>query len=146
MTEYKYKATNCIAESLQEVELPFYVKEVNKTEVLSVPVSAENSPSIPLMFLSEDNESDVGVRGFHLIANVPENKETEVLRYLNELKRKKRYYSCYLEKDNSITISYDIPVKAGFDALGDMALELIIRVREFLKDEYENLCRVVYGS
>lgn len=121
MNEYKFNATNLIAEAFEKLDINFDVVSRQSSEQMLVFLSVNSGPHVTMRFISRDNDNDVAVRIFCLISNIPREKRTRVRDVCNALNNKIRYLKFSLDTDGDIQVMYDFPVCTP-DVRGKMIL------------------------
>lgn len=144
MGNYQLKAINYIAETFQRHSIKFYGLRHPDSEELLANFSVDCGPNVMLRFCSHDNENDVSIRIFGLISNIPPEKRFRILDACNVLNQKIRFIKFALDSDGNINVKYDFPVCSPDDAIGDMVLEVSIRMLQVLNAEYSIFMRALY--
>ena len=127
--EIRYKLFE--AESIQEVDVPFGIK---------------NGPSVNVRFISTSPQNDISVRIMNLVNKVPGEKHFSVLEACNALNNKFRFFRFVLDRDGDLHVEFDFPSNTGNDCLGEMAFEIFIRIMGVLNEAYITIARALYSS
>ena len=104
-----------------------------------------NNGTCKLNIISSDDDNDAQVRSAP-IAKCPEDKRGAACELLNSLNSRFRFPKFVMDKDGDITVQYDIPLKVPDDALGDIAMELLIRISHIADEAYPEIMRFIWGS
>ena len=146
MNTYKFKATNLIAETFEKHGVKFYVVRRQNNEQLLAGFPITCGPNVNVRFISCDNDNDVTVRIFGLIANTPKEKKTRVMEACNAINRKSRYIKFCFDTNGDIDVGYDFPVHTPDDSIGEMALEIFARTMQILDSEYSTFTKALYSE
>ena len=127
--EIKYKLFE--AEHIQEVDVPFGIK---------------NGPAVNVRFISASQQNDISVRIMNLVNKVPGEKHFSILEVCNALNNKFRFFRFVLDHDSDLHVEFDFPSNTGNDCLGEMAFEIFIRIMGVLNESYIMIARALYSS
>lgn len=146
MNKYEFNATNLIAETFEKRGVKFDVVSHHGSEQLLAGFSVDCGPNVIMRFISRDNDNDVAVRIFGLIANTPAEKKARVMEACNVLNHKIRYMKFYLDIDGDINVEYDFPVHSPDNGIGEMAFEIFVRTMQILNSEYSIFMKALYSE
>ncbi len=146
MEQYRFKAINLIAKTLQEKELKFDVVESESNERIRVGFPINGGPNVLMAFIATDDDNDVAARLFGLVTNVPASKRSRVLEACNLLNNKARFLKFDIDVENDINVEYDFPVESSDDTIGEMAYEIFIRTVRILDTYYPLLMKAIYSN
>ena len=144
--KYEFKATRLIAETFEDHGIKFGVESHGGVEMLLAGFPIECGPNVLVSFASHDDDNDVSIRLFSLLSGIPDEKRLDVMTACNELNRKARYIKCYIDSDGDVNIEYDIPVRCPDEAIGEVALEMLLRLKKILDGEYGHFMRALYAD
>lgn len=144
MDKYEFKAINLIAETFEKRGVKFEVKDIPGVEMILAGFSIDCGPEVNVMFISHDNDNDVAVRILRLISKTPEARRHRVMEACNILNRRVRHIKFYVDGDGDINVEYDFPEHSPDEGLGDMALEIFIRMMRILDSEYNIFMKALY--
>ena len=137
-----YKATNIIAEALDEMEIIYTVHDLSESSAVKVSWNGEVAKDQTVYFISRDDDNDVHVENMAL-AHVPESKQAKVLDCLNGLNRRFRYAKFTLDNDSDIRMEYDIPLRA--QEVGPIAVEVFLRFMSITDEAYPEIMKAIWG-
>lgn len=146
MNKYEFNAINLIAETFEKHGAKFDVVSNHGSEQLLAGFSVDCGPNVIMRFISCDNDNDVAVRIFGLIANTPAEKKARVMEACNVLNHKIRYMKFYLDIDGDINVEYDFPVHSPDNGIGEMAFEIFVRTMQILNSEYSIFMKALYSE
>lgn len=146
MNKYEFNAINLIAETFEKHGAKFDVVSNHGSEQLLAGFSVDCGPNVIMRFISRDNDNDVAVRIFGLIANTPTEKKARVMEACNVLNHKIRYMKFYLDIDGDINVEYDFPVHSPDNGIGEMAFEIFVRTMQILNSEYSIFMKALYSE
>ncbi len=95
-----------------------------------------------MRFLSADDDNDVAIQVCP-VARVPQDKKLQMLELINDFHNRFRYIRFYLDSDNDLTVSYDLPVKA--ESIGESAVEIFARFSQILDTVYPEIMRTIWS-
>ena len=139
------KATDLIREEFDRCGIKYGVTELDEASVIEAGFSIDAGPFVTVRFISRNEGNDVAVRVFELIHKVPEAKQNAVRAACTELNDKMRFLKFYLDRDNSVVASYDLPLRVGDESVGPCCVELFVRCMQILDAEYHILAEAVYS-
>ena len=144
MEEYEFKAIQLIAEAFEARNIKYIVKSYQEAEQLMAGFSIDCGPNVFVRFISCDNGSDVAARVYGLITNIPEEKRARVIEACNAINCKVRHVKFCLDPDTGVTAEYDFPDEIADENLGEVALEIFIRMVRILDAEYGVFMKALY--
>lgn len=144
MNKYEFKATNLIAETFEKRGVKFDVVSHHGSEQILAGFSVDCGPNVIMRFISCDNDNDVAARIYGLISNTPKDKRDRIMEACNVLNHKIRYMKFYLDADGDINVEYDFPVQSPDDGIGEMAVEIFVRMMKVLDSEYSIFMKALY--
>lgn len=137
-----YNATREIEKEFQAADLNYTVEETEKLSFLQAGLVSKQGIPAPMRFLSADDDNDVAIRVCP-VARVPEDKKPQMLELINDFHNRFRYIRFYLDSDNDLTASYDLPVKA--ESIGESAVEIFARFSQILDTVYPEIMRTIWS-
>lgn len=146
MNQYRFKATNLIAEAFEDRGIFFDVVNYRENEELMTYFSINCGPTIIVKFISHSDENDVAVRIFNLISKIPEERRSRVIEACNILNKEIRYMKFYPNSKWGINVEYDFPVYTPDDSVGQIAFEMLIRMNRILNSEYDIFMKAIYSD
>lgn len=150
MEKYQWKATNLIAEKFEDCGFDFEVREnEGSRENISrivIKFGVAGSGYAAINFLSSDDDNDVSVRAYQLISQIPEGKRPRMLEACNRVMHRKRYLKFVIDDDGDLNVEYDFPQKLSDDMVPEIALEMLVRMRKILDEEYPYLMKALYSD
>ena len=143
MNDYEYKTTTLIADFFDENSIPYRVRKTNEVEEVISGFSVESGPNLSIHYINNDNNNDITVL-MVLINDVPTSKRNQILEVCNQMNRQ-CHHACYFITDhNDVMFSYDFLQSITDECIGDAALEILLRTKAALDDNYAELMRVLY--
>lgn len=139
-----YKASNLITETFDAHGIKYDVVEREDASIVEAGFAVESGPQVVAHFISRDDDNDVAVRIFGLVCKVPETRRPAVMEACNTLNRKIRFVKFYLDRENSVNVEADLPVRTDDCCLGECCFELFIRLMKILDDEFHILAEALY--
>lgn len=118
-----YEATQCIVKKFDELDFKYEFEKYDDADTLTLRFNTDTIPLVEIILvITEDFDCVIYSPN---IANVNEEKLTEMLKMLNKLNAKYRYVKFYLD-NNSVTVETGIlglPDSPDFDGayVGDIA-------------------------
>ena len=146
MNNYRYKATNLIAESFEAHDIKYDVESLGDFEQVLAGFSINCGPSVIMRFISRDDSNAVAVRIIGLICRVPQEKRARMMEACNMLHTMVRYMKFRLDADGNVEASYDFLQCTPDDGVGEMALEILARTMMILNDEYDIFMKALYSE
>lgn len=143
MSNYRLNATGLIAEEFVDKNIHFHVFDDGKTEQVWAIATVKYGPSIPVRFISADNDSDVRVRVFGLLNEIPEAQQPLIRAICNEINSEDRYFKFYTDPD-SVNIEYDCPIGLSNSCIGPIAGELFARIMHTMDRYYPQLAKALF--
>lgn len=137
-----YNATREIEKEFQAADLNYTVEETEKLSFLQAGLASKRGIPAPMRFLSADDDNDVAIRVCPVV-RVPEEKKLQMLELINDFHNRFRYIRFYLDSDNDLTVSYDLPVKA--ESIGESAVEIFARFSQILDTVYPEIMRTIWS-
>ena len=138
-----YKMTKAIYEALNGTSgLKVFTEEVGNSSNVWLQFGLKNGGSYRIRFISKDNDNDVAVRIFGLVA-VESSQQAKILPVLNQLNAKFRYTKFVLDKDGDINVEYDYLVRCPDPAAS--AEEIIVRIVKIVEEAYPELMRAMWA-
>lgn len=139
-----YKASNLIAECFDSHDVKYRIEEVGDASIVEAAFSVEAGPQVVARFISKDEDNDVAVRVFGLVCKVPESRRAAVLEACNQLSREIRFFKFYLDRENSVNVEADLPVRTDDCCVGECCFELFVRLMKILDDEFSVIAQALY--
>lgn len=139
-----YKATNLIVEAFNTHDIKYDVIERDDASIVKAGFAVESGPQVVANFISRDDDNDVAVRIFGLVCKVPEKRRPAVMEACNTLNGKIRFVKFYLDRENSVNVEVDLPVRTDDCCVGECCFELFIRLMKILDDEFHVLAEALY--
>ncbi len=112
--------------------------------MVEAPFSVNAGPQVVARFISKDEDNDVAVRVFGLVCKVPESRRAAVLEACNQLSREIRFFKFYLDRENSVNVEADLPVRTDDCCVGECSFELFVRLMKILDDEFSVIAQALY--
>lgn len=139
-----YKATNLIIEAFDEHGIKYDVVERADASIVEAAFSVDAGPQVIVRYISRDDDNDVAIRVFGLICKIPEEKRMPVLEACNTLNGKLRFVKFYLDRDSSVNVEADLPVRIEDSCVGECCFELFVRIMQILDGEFHVLAEALY--
>ena len=143
MTDYEYNTTRLITDFFDEKSIPYRVHKTHELEEVISGFNVESGPSLAMHYINTDNENDLTVLML-LINDVPSNKRNQILEACNRMNRQCHHVCFFVTDNNDVMFSYDFLQSMPDECIGDAALELLLRTKAALDDNYAELMRVLY--
>ncbi len=102
-----YEATQCIVKKFDELDFKYEYEKYDDTDMLTLRFNTDTIPLVEIILVITE-DFDCGIYSPN-IANVNEEKMTEMLKALNELNAEYKYVRFYAN-NNTITVKTDILV------------------------------------
>ena len=141
-----HKATNLIAECFDGHNIKYRIEEIGDISAVEAGFSVHAGPQVVARFISKDDDNDVAVRVFGLVCKVPEERRAAVMEACNSLSRDIRYYKFYMDRENSVNVEADLPVRTDDCCLGECCFELFVRLMKVLDDQFSVLANALYSG
>ncbi len=140
-----YKASKLIAEAFDEKGIKYggQIEEHDDASAVEAGFRIDNGPLVMARFFSSDDDNDVAVRVFGII-NVKEEKRQQMLQQINAANCKMRYIKFLLDEDGDVNAEYDFPAKLADEQVGEVAVEIFIRLMKILDDVYPDFMRAMW--
>lgn len=139
-----YKATNLVAECFDSHNVKYRIEEIGDASIVEAAFSVDAGPHVIARFISKDDDNDVAVRVFGLVCKVPDSRRPAVLEACNRLSREIRFFKFYLDRENSVNVEADLPVRTDDCCVGECCFELFVRLMKILDDEFSVLAQALY--
>lgn len=146
MEKYTFKSTQLIAETLERYGVKFDVIRYPDEEQLLAGFPVECGPSVFMRFISKNDDNDVAVRIFDLIANIPREKRGRMLEACNALNCSYRFLKFSMDPQGNIDVAYDFPEHCADETLGEMTFEVFLRGTQILNAGYSLFMKALYGE
>ena len=143
--KYKYKATNLIANEMDNQGVRYRVFTGARAEDIDCSFPVDEGPIVHVRMISTDDDMDVAVRVFSLINDIPKAKQDRILRVCNELNNKYRYAKFVLD-DDDLNVEYDIPMAASEECIGKCACEVFRRLMGIFDSSWPVLMKALFGG
>ena len=140
-----YKASRLIVEEFDRNDIKYggKIQEYDDSSLVEAGFRIDNGPLVMAHFFSSDDDNDVAVRVFGII-NVKEEKRQQMLQQINDANRKMRYIKFLLDEDGDLNAEYDFPVKLADEQVGEVAVEIFVRLMKILDDVYPDFMRAMW--
>ena len=145
MDKYEFKATNLIAEKLEKDDITYWVVKKHGWEAVCVGFSINNGPNLSVQFFSIDDSNSVAVH-IQLVTGIQPEKRMRVLEACNILNYRMRYLKFNVDADGDINCEYDFPEKIPDKCIGEIALEILVKVMRILNKEYQIFMKALYTN
>ena len=130
-------------------------REFNKEKIKCTPILlpdqscitagfSNKNCSFTLNFVSTDDSNTVCAIAED-IAQVPEDKLTNACIAINFINQKYRYAKFSVAPNGAIMATYDFPAKTPSEAVGPIAVEIVMRFYEIVDEAYSDIMRAVWG-
>lgn len=150
MANYQWKPTNLIAEELEACGLVFEVREHEgakaNASIILIPFVVTGGGRVDVHFISSDDSNNVAVRVYQLISQISEEKRSRMLEACNRVMNRKRYLKFVIDDDGDLDVHYDIPQMVSDEVLPKIAVEMFVRMKRILNDEYSYLMKALYSD
>lgn len=100
-----YEATQCIVKKFDELDFKYEYEKYDDTDMLTLRFNTDTIPLVEIILVITE-DFDCGIYSPN-IANVNEEKMTEMLKALNELNAEYKYVRFYAN-DNTITVKTEV--------------------------------------
>lgn len=144
MNKYEFNATRLIAEAFENHGIPFEVKAPPGSEAIVTGFPVDGGSAVTMLFISRDNDNDVAVRVFRLITNTPKAKRPRVMEACNILSREVRHLKFYVDRNGNVNVEYDFPQHTPDEGVGEMAVELFVRMMKALDSHFGIFMKAIY--
>ncbi len=143
-----FHATTLLTECFDTNGVHYQVasSEDSVAEIVEVPCPITGGPTVRARFISTDDDNDVGVRIYSLVTSVQEEKRMAVLEACNRLNATYRFITFELDRDNDVSVAFDLPVATSDECLGHSVMEILARIAGILEDAYPLLMEVLHGK
>lgn len=131
-----YHSTDIIENYFYEKQLSFTVREADHGSSVDLSLPLPDGREALCRFISPGKRNDVAVRVFSLIGRVPKKALPGMLRLLNSLNEKYRFFKFVLDESRSVDLEYDLPPALPDAVLGLCCHECLLRLTELLAAEY----------
>lgn len=118
-----YEATQCIVKKFDELDFKYEYEKYDDTDMLTLRFNTDTIPLVEIILvITEDFDCSIYSPN---IANVNEEKMTEMLKALNKLNADYRYVRFYAN-NNTITVKTDILVLSDSTDIADTYADYIV--------------------
>ena len=138
-----HPATERIAMKFEEFELKYTVEEVGPLSFVSAAFSGKHC-NVRMRMISTDEDNDVKVLTEDL-ARFPEDKLMQGYELINALNCRFRYAKFEIDSDGDVTAQYDIPQRTSTEDLGDVALEIAMRLSQIVDESYPEIMKAIWA-
>lgn len=143
--KYIYKATNLIAEEFDRIGIKYNVKKQPfGVEELKADYGIDCGPDITVSFITTDDDNDVAVRVFGIVKNIPKSKRHRAEEVCSTLSDKVRLFKFVPDCIGNINAEYDFPEKISDDCVGEVAIEMFVKIINILDTEYPFFIKAFY--
>ena len=139
-----HKATQIIENALEAKGLKYQVHEIGGLSLIDCGFSGENC-TIRVNFLSADEDCDVKILSLP-IAKFPKARLPEGYELMNALNAQYRFVKWVIDKDGDIHLEFDMPSGTPTVILGDLALEVFLRMVKIADDAYPTIMRKIWAE
>ena len=139
-----HKATQIIENALKAKGLSYQVHELGDMSVIDCGFGGENC-SVRVSFVSSDEDCDVKILSLP-IAKYPKARLSEGYELINSLNAKYRFVKWVLDKDGDIHVEFDMLSGTPPVILGDLALEVFLRMVKIVDDAYPVIMRKIWSE
>mgnify|MGYP004500593961 CR=1 FL=1 len=140
-----YKASKLIAETFDEKGIKYggQIEEHGDASAVEAGFRIDNGPTVLARFFSSDDHNDVEARVFGII-NVKEEKRQQMLQQINAANRRIRHIKFSLYENGDVNAEYDFPAELADEQVGEVAVEIFIRLMKILDDVYPDFMRAMW--
>ncbi len=115
-------------------------EDAEKNDYITVSSKADKMQSMTLSFFIDDNDICVKVFG---VANVPEEKKPTVLNALNELHKKYRWVTFFIDEEEEVVAQIDSKFKSN-ESAPELFWELLLRAYDIVNDSYPEIMKSIW--
>lgn len=144
MNKYEFNATRLIAEAFENHGIPFEVKAPPGLEAIVTGFPVDGGSAVTMLFISRDNDNDVAVRVPQLITNTPKAKRPRVMEACNILSLEVTHLKFDVDRSGNVNVEYDFPQHTPDEGVGEMAVELFVRMMEALDSHFGIFMKAIY--
>lgn len=142
---YIYKATNLIAEAMDEYGIKYNVeKQLFGVEELKTEFGIDCGPDIAVSFIATDDDNDIAVRVFGIVRNIPHAKRSRAKEACAILNDKVRYFKFALDCVGNVNVEYDFPERISDNCVGEASVEIFAKVVKILDNEYQLFMKALH--
>lgn len=141
----EYKTTRLITEFFDENDIPYHIFRKNDIEEVVSGFSVKAGPNLSMHFLNANDDNDLTALMI-IISDVPSDKRSQILEVCNTLNKDCHHVCFFINDSNDVMFSYDFLQSMTDDCVGEAALELLLRTKHALDDNYSTLMRAVFLS
>lgn len=142
-----YEATQCIVKKFDELDFKYEYEKYDDTDMLTLRFNTDTIPLVEIILVITE-DFDCGIYSPN-IANVNEEKMTEMLKALNELNAEYKYVRFYAN-DNTITVKTDILVFPDssdiIDEYADYIVSMIDMHIEVVEEVYPKIMETIWKT
>lgn len=140
-----YKASKLIAEAFDEHGIKYggQIEEHGDSSAVAAGFRIDNGPLVMARFFSSNDDNIVEARVFSII-NVKEEKHQQMLQQINAANRRIRHIKFALDENGDVNAEYDFPEKLADEQVGEVAVEIFIRLMKVLNYVYPDFMRAMW--
>lgn len=138
-----YPASLAIRDFFQAKNINCTIIEPNNLSAVVVGFTGRNVKNILVHFISVNEHNDVSVR-IPVLTNVPLDKRSAALNYLNEANIRFRYIKLSLMPGGEVTLTCDVP--DSVTNVGEVCFELFIRITRIVEEVYPQLMKTIWAD
>lgn len=139
-----FNAIRLLDEAFGTHGLKYQIHETDEYQEVQAFIGIKNGPSVAARFISQNHGNDLMVRIMGLVNDAPAEKRFRIMEACNQLNNQYRFLKFEMTPDNNVNVEYDFPVCTGDACLGEMALEIFVRMIQILNQGYSQLAKVLY--
>ncbi len=141
-----YPATQEISNYFTMQDIKHRIDETDTASFVEAGFNGKVVKGLIVRYFSSSERNDVAVR----VANfgggsVPDDRKDEILVLLNTLNCQFRFAKFCLTPAGTISVEFDLPQNTAFDALGETAREIFIRLIQICDSAYPQVMKVLWG-
>ena len=142
-----YEATQCIVKKFDELDFKYEYEKYDDTDMLTLRFNTDTIPLVEIILvITEDFDCSIYSPN---IANVNEEKMTEMLKALNKLNADYRYVRFYAN-NNTITVKTDILVLSDSTDIADTYADYIVSMIDMhigvVEEVYPKIMEIIWKT
>lgn len=143
MKKYEYVVTGLIADTFEEQNIRFHVSKTETGyEVIEAGFPVKNGPLALVRFITK-GDNDISIRLYSLINGVTERK-ARMLEACNMINNAYRFLRLVIDKDDDVTVEYDIPMATSDDCVGQVCADIFRGFATMMNDVYPFLMKALH--
>jgi hypothetical protein len=139
-----FKTAKLITELFEERGMKYTVDEMPDVNIITLECEGDDHVDQAYHFICNEERNDVTVHS-DVIANVPEEKEEEMLELLCQLNSELQFAKIWMDGDNDLMLAMDISREVSDEYLGKVAFEAFYRMIKAFEKVYSRVMKCLWS-